>query len=67
MWFTDGIVEAEDAWGEQFSDKRLRAIAQRAAPQGAVAIRDAIIEAVSGFKQDRPQADDMTLVTASIV
>lgn len=66
VWFTDGVVECENEWGEQFSDKRLRAICQRAAPGGAVAVRDAAVEAVSAFKQQRAQTDDMTLVVASV-
>lgn len=66
VWFTDGVVEVENEWGEQFSEKRLRAVAQRASPGGAKAVRDAVVEAVASFKQRKPQTDDMTLVVASI-
>lgn len=66
VWFTDGIVECENEWGEQFSEKRLRAVCQRVAGAGARAIRDATIEALSAFKQQRVQADDITLVVASV-
>lgn len=67
VWFTDGIVECEDDRGEQFSEKRLRAVCQRAAPGGARAVRDAVIEAVATFTQRiTTQADDMTLVIASL-
>ncbi len=66
VWFTDGVVECENDASEQFSEKRLRAVCQRAAPGGAVAVRDAVIEAVASFQQSKPQEDDMTLVVASI-
>lgn len=66
VWFTDGVVEVENEWGEQFSEKRLRAIAQRTAAGGAKAVRDAVVDAVAAFKQQRPQADDVTLVVASV-
>lgn len=65
LWFTDGIVEAENTQGEQFSERRLRGVCQRAAPQGAAALRDAIVDAVDGHMRGRSQVDDMTLVVLS--
>lgn len=67
VWFTDGVVECENDAGEQFSEKRLRAICQRAASGGARAVRDAVVQAVTSFRHTRSQDDDMTLVVASIV
>jgi serine phosphatase RsbU (regulator of sigma subunit) len=66
IWFTDGVVECENEWGEQFSEKRLRAVCQRTASSGARGIRDAVVEAVASFRQQRPQLDDITLVVASV-
>lgn len=66
VWFTDGVVETENDAGEQFSEKRLRAICQRVANTGARGVRDAVVQAVTSFKQLRPQIDDITLVVASI-
>ncbi len=66
VWFTDGIVECENDRGEQFSEKKLRAVCQRAASSGARAVRDAVVEAVKSFKKPGPQSDDMTLVVASV-
>ncbi|GAC1554181.1 MAG: hypothetical protein NVS3B10_15620 [Polyangiales bacterium] len=66
VWFTDGVVECENDAREQFSEKRLRAICQRAAPLGARAVRDAVVEAIAGFKRHREQIDDITLVVASV-
>ena len=66
VWFTDGVVECENEHGEQFGEKRLRAVCQRTATTGARGIRDAVVEAVAAFKQQLPQMDDITLVIASI-
>ena len=65
--FTDGIVEAENRLGEQFSEKRLRAVSQRAAASGAVAVRDAIVTAVNMFRDNQPASDDMSFVVLSIL
>lgn len=66
VWFTDGVIEVENEWNEQFSEKRLRAVCQRVASSGAKGVRDAVIEAITAFQQERPQPDDITLVVASI-
>jgi serine phosphatase RsbU (regulator of sigma subunit) len=66
VWFTDGVVECENEWGEQFSEKRLRAVCQRVAGAGARGIRDAVVAAVDSFRAQRPQLDDITLVVASV-
>jgi serine phosphatase RsbU (regulator of sigma subunit) len=66
VWFTDGVIECENTNGEQFSERRLRAVCQRAASAGALAVRDAVVEAVDAFRGDVPQGDDVTLMVASI-
>lgn len=66
VWYTDGIVECENDWGEQFTEKRFRAVCQREAGNGAKAVRDAVVETVSSFRRHRAQIDDMTLVVASV-
>lgn len=66
VWFTDGIVECENERGDQFTEKKLRAVCQRAASGGARAVRDAVIDAVSAFQTPGSQSDDMTLVVASV-
>jgi len=66
VWYTDGVVECENELGEQFSEKRLRAIAQRAAGEGAKAVRDAVVDAVTSFRRHVPQLDDMTMVVAQV-
>jgi serine phosphatase RsbU (regulator of sigma subunit) len=66
VWFTDGVVECENEHGEQFSEKRLRAICQRTAEAGAESVRNAVVEAIGSFRHQRPQLDDMTLVVVAV-
>jgi len=66
VWFSDGVIEAENAAGEQFTEKRLRALCQRLAKDGAVATRDGILEVLTDFRGDAEQADDITIVAATI-
>lgn len=66
LWFTDGIIESENETGEQFSERRLRAVFQRAAARGPIALRDAIWEALNSFRGQQPQGDDITFVISAI-
>lgn len=63
--FTDGIVECENERGEQFGERRLRAICQRAASEGALKVREAVLDAVYRFRTSVTQTDDFTLVATS--
>lgn len=65
-WFTDGLVEAEDERGEQFSERRLRAVLQRGATQSVHDLRETITEAVVAFRGARQFDDDRTLVVATM-
>jgi sigma-B regulation protein RsbU (phosphoserine phosphatase) len=66
VWFTDGLIESENEWGEQFTEKRLRALCQRVASEGAVAARDGILEMLTLFRGKHPLSDDVTVVVATI-
>jgi len=66
VWFTDGAIETENEWGEQYTEKRLRALCQRLAKDGAVACRDGILDVLKSFRQEHPQNDDVTIVVATI-
>jgi serine phosphatase RsbU (regulator of sigma subunit) len=63
--FSDGIVECENDRGEQLTERRLRAICQRAAPGGAPKLREALVEALSSFRSGASQTDDLTFVATS--
>jgi serine phosphatase RsbU (regulator of sigma subunit) len=66
LWFTDGVTECENAEHEQFSEKRLRAVFQNAAPGGPLNVRRAIVEAVDTFRGERALDDDITIVVAAV-
>lgn len=66
VWFTDGAIETENEWGEQYTEKRLRAVCQRLAKEGAAACRDGILDVLKSFRGEHPQNDDVTIVVATI-
>jgi sigma-B regulation protein RsbU (phosphoserine phosphatase) len=66
VFCTDGIYEAEDDLGHEFGTSRLMKVIDRLAEQPAQAIVDGILEAVAGFRQHGPAADDMTAVAMRI-
>jgi serine phosphatase RsbU (regulator of sigma subunit) len=64
IWYTDGIVECEDAHDEEYGEKRFRASIRRAAQRGAAEIRDAVVADAMKFYGDTPRKDDITMVVA---
>lgn len=63
---SDGLWEAENEAGEMFGKDRTRAILAQAAPEGAPAVRDALLDALDAFRGARPLDDDVTLVVIAI-
>lgn len=63
---TDGFVEAVDAADEPFGFERLEALLARHAPQGAAALRDALLAAVREHTGNRPAGDDRTLLILTL-
>jgi len=61
VFFTDGVVEAKNKKGEQFSMQRLQTIACRswASPLELV---DAVVQSVAEFSKGAPQHDDITVM-----
>jgi serine phosphatase RsbU (regulator of sigma subunit) len=59
---TDGVLEAHDEKGEMFGRNRVKEIIRRYAGLGAEGIRLAIIDAVTAFRGEAHQEDDITLV-----
>ena len=63
VMFTDGIFEAQAPPAfEIFGIERMREVIAAYAGFGAVAVRDALVEAVDTWLAGHPQHDDMTLV-----
>jgi len=66
IWYTDGIVECENAAGEEYGEKRFRASVRRAAALDAGEMRDAIIGDASAYFGDTPRKDDITMIVGRI-
>jgi serine phosphatase RsbU (regulator of sigma subunit) len=59
---TDGVMEAHNKESEMFGRDRLKKIIRQYANLGAEGIRLAVIDAVSAFRGEAHQEDDITLV-----
>ncbi|HWU88696.1 MAG TPA: SpoIIE family protein phosphatase [Kofleriaceae bacterium] len=66
VWYTDGIVECENATGEQYGEKRFRASVRRAAALSAGEMRDAIVGEATSYFGDTPRKDDITMIVGRI-
>ena len=58
--YTDGVTEAMNAEGEEFSLDRLRDLFTNVPPRNPKETNTAIFDAVSAFAGDTPQSDDIT-------
>ena len=63
---SDGISEAMNEDGEEFTSSRLIGVIERTRGGSAKAIVDGIFEAVEGFRGEAVQNDDMTAVAVKI-
>jgi sigma-B regulation protein RsbU (phosphoserine phosphatase) len=66
VFCTDGIYETFNGADEEFGAARVAEIVQARRREPAAGIVQAIVEAVEGFRGDRPQGDDMTVVVVKI-
>jgi len=62
IMFSDGLVEATNADGEEFGEARLAGLVREHWRQPAAEIRDRILEQVHEFIGRRPLDDDLTLL-----
>lgn len=62
LLYTDGLVEAADAAGEQFGGERLRALLTEGRGLTAAALVDRLVAGVRGFAASPQLADDLTLL-----
>jgi sigma-B regulation protein RsbU (phosphoserine phosphatase) len=62
--FTDGVTEAADPSDEEYGEERLAALVGSMKDRPSEEIVDAIHNAVMGFTQGAPAADDITVVVA---
>jgi sigma-B regulation protein RsbU (phosphoserine phosphatase) len=66
VFCTDGVFETTDARGRDFGAERLTEVVLQARKQTARVIVDQVLDAVSDFRGDRPQRDDMTVVALRV-
>jgi sigma-B regulation protein RsbU (phosphoserine phosphatase) len=66
VFCTDGITEAMDGQGTEFGSARLCEVVAAQRGASAKAVVEAIYEAVTAFRGDAPQHDDMTAVAVRI-
>ncbi len=64
VWYTDGVVECENARGKEFGGKRFRNVIQDVVHLQPDKARDSIMDRAVEFYGKIPQKDDITLVVA---
>jgi phosphoserine phosphatase RsbU/P len=64
--YSDGLVEPENAYGEEFGVSRLEAAAQRVRQSDPKRIATALMTAAEEWSGSPEQADDMTVIVAKL-
>ncbi len=64
VWYTDGITEPEDAYGEMFGEERLIEIIAKNSEREDAQIIEAVMESVRQWTASPELSDDMTVVLA---
>jgi sigma-B regulation protein RsbU (phosphoserine phosphatase) len=60
--YSDGLIEAENAYGEEFGTQRLIDVASRRRDESSHGIAEAMMHAAEEWSGSPEQADDMTVV-----
>nr|MBA3821759.1 SpoIIE family protein phosphatase [Deltaproteobacteria bacterium] len=72
VWYTDGVIEAQDPAGKPYGDRRLQLLLKRLdrsrllEPQAPLAIHDLVQAGVAAHRAGRPLEDDETVVVAQL-
>jgi len=68
VWYTDGVVEAQDPAGVPFGDRRLQHLLKKLDRQHLtpLVVHDLVHRGVAAHRAGRPLADDETLVVAQL-
>lgn len=68
VWYTDGVIDAQDPGGKPFGDRRLQQLLRRLdrARLSPAAVRDHVNAAVAAHRAGHPLADDETIVVAQL-
>jgi len=62
LLYSDGVVDAQNAAGEEFGDERLLAHVRASFDQPAAVIVERVIAEIDRFAGDTPQFDDITML-----
>jgi serine phosphatase RsbU (regulator of sigma subunit) len=68
VWYTDGVVEAQDPVGASFGDRRLQHLLRKLDRERLTpaAVHELVHRGVAAHRAGRPPTDDQTLVVAQI-
>ncbi len=66
VWYTDGIVEGQNDRGEEFGERRLRAVIRDHAQLSPGKVRDELVSRAEQFFADARQEDDITVVIGKV-
>jgi serine phosphatase RsbU (regulator of sigma subunit) len=67
LLYTDGVTEAMDATGNEFTDRRLAAFVDQAPVNDPEPLIRSLIDAVKAFSGDAAQSDDITVLAVRYV
>jgi serine phosphatase RsbU (regulator of sigma subunit) len=69
VWYTDGVVDAQDPTGAAFGDRRLQHLLRKLDRQRLtpLAVHELVHRGVAAHRAGRPLADDETLVVAQLL
>ncbi len=62
--FSDGLIEPENVYGEEFGTERLIQVAKQNQNESPQVIVEALMRAAEEWSSSPEQADDMTVVVA---
>jgi sigma-B regulation protein RsbU (phosphoserine phosphatase) len=62
LLYSDGVIDAQNALGEEFGDDRLAAIAVTCRHLGAAPLVAHVFEQIDAFAAETPQFDDITIL-----
>ena len=67
LFYTDGVTEAKNEFGEEFGTKRLEKILLENYALKARQIQDKIYQEIKEFTQDKPGQDDFTMIVIKVL
>jgi serine phosphatase RsbU (regulator of sigma subunit) len=66
VWYTDGIVECDNAAGDEFGERRFRVAVRKAGALDPADMRDAIVAEAMEYFGTTPRKDDITMIVGRI-